>query len=136
MPYDYGAPPDIEDAVVARLATLGTASVERPAGDVLPFYMVTRVDGDDDKIWDYPVVDVDCFAADRNAANVAAWQGHRHLICLLPGDQIALPDGRKAVFDRIETEHGPKYVDYGIDSMQRYVSRYMIQTRFDRDGGS
>lgn len=136
MPYDYGSPPDVEDVVVAWLTPLGTASVERPAGDDLPFFMVTRVDGDDDKVWDYAVVDVDVFAADRNTANLVARTAHRRMISVLPEDEITLSDGSKTGIDRIRTDHGPKYVDWDVDTMQRYVSRYFIDLRFDRDGGS
>lgn len=136
MPYDYGSPPDVEDVVVAWLTPLGTASTERPAGDDLPFFMVTRVDGDDDKVWDYPVVDVDVFAADRNTANLVARTAHRRMISLLPEDDVTLSDGSKVRVDRICTDHGPKYVDWDVDTMQRYVMRYYITLRFDREGGS
>lgn len=136
MTYDYGSPPDVEDLVVQWLSALGTASTERPAGDSLPFFMVTRVDGDDDKIWDYPVVDVDVFAADRNAANLAARTAHRRMLSLLPGDEITLYDGSKATVDHICTDHGPKFVEWAVDTMQRYVMRYYLTLRFDREGGS
>lgn len=134
--YDYGSPPDVEDVIVAYLSALGTASVERPAGDDLPFFMVTRVDGDDDKVWDYPVIQVDCFNTDRNSANLVARTAHRKMLSLQPMDEITLPDGSKATVDRVCTDHGPKYVDWGIESIQRYVMQYHIDLRFDRDGGS
>lgn len=136
MTYDYGSPPDIEDVVVSWLSTLGTASVERPAGDSLPFFMVTRVAGDDDKVWDYTTVDVDTFGADRNAAADAARTAHRRMISLLPSDEITLYDGSKATVDHIETEHGPRFVEWDVDTIERYVARYRIDLRFERDGGS
>lgn len=136
MTYDYGSPPDVEDAVVQWLSVLGTASTERPAGEALPFFMVTRVGGDDDKIWDYPVVDVDVFHTDRNSANLAARTAHRKMLSLLPDDEITLYDGSKATVDEVCTEHGPKYVDWDVDTMQRYVMRYQLMLRFDREGGS
>lgn len=136
MAYDYGLPADVEDVVVAWLSGIGTASVERPAGDVLPFYMVTRVAGDDDKVWDYPVVDVDSFAADRNAAFVASRVAHRRILSLLPDDEITLYDGGKATVDWVRTDQAPIYADWGLDTIQRYVARYRMQLRFERDGGS
>lgn len=136
MTYDYGSPPDVEDVIVAWLSALGTASVERPAGDDLPFFMVTRIDGDDDKIWDYPLVQVDCFNTDRNSANLVARTAHRRMLSLRPNDIITLPGGGTATVDRICTEQGPKYVDWGIDTIQRYVMQYQIALRFDREGGS
>jgi hypothetical protein len=115
---------------------IGTASVERPAGDALPFFMVTRVDGDDDKVWDYPVVDVDVFNVDRNTANLVARTAHRKMLSLRPDDVISLPGGGTASVDEVCTEHGPRFVDWELDTMQRYVMRYQIMLRFNRAGGS
>lgn len=136
MTYDYGAVPSAEDVVVSWLSPIGTASVERPAGDVLPFFMVTRVGGDDDKVWDYAMVQVDVFAADRNAAEIAARMVHRRMISVQAEDVINLTDGGTAAIDRVQTDHGPQFVQWDVNTMQRYVMQYVIDLRFDREGGS
>lgn len=136
MAYDYGSPPDVEDVVVAWLSAMGAAATQRLADDTLPFFLVTRVAGGDDLVWDYPTVDVDVFAADRNTANLMARTAHRRMISLRPNDVITLPTGGTASVDRVQTEHGPRFVTWDVGTISRYVMRYRIDLRLDRAGGS
>lgn len=130
MTHDYGTAPEAEDVVVAWLTPLGATSVERPAGDSLPFRMVTRVAGADDKVTDAAVVDVDTFASTRGGALTAAKAVHRRMISLMPDDEITLPSGEVATVDRVRTDHGPIYVPWSADqSIKRYVARYIIDLR-------
>lgn len=143
MTHDHGQPPDVEDAIVEWMSFLGASAAERTAGEALPFWLVTKVAGYDDKVWEYSTVDVDTFASDRNSASIYSRLGHRRMLSLLPDDLILLPDGSTATVDRIKTVVSPRYVKSDPDTgrawdadVDRYTTRYEVMTRFVFDGGS
>lgn len=122
---------DVEELMVAWLATLGRTAIERRANDPLPFRMVRRVAGGEnvDEFADYPVVSVHTFAArtDPVAARDEAKATHDRMLLLGldPSQNIELSDGRLANVDYLEVVEAPIWV-YFADNVLRKVGRYQI----------
>lgn len=130
MPTDWGMPADAEDVIIAWLAPLGVVSAERPAGDVLPYRLVTRVAGSDNRITDSAVVSVHTFAATITAAATEARATHHRMLSLGPQDDVVMPDSTIVRVECVDTHQGPLWVDYEDDTIKRYVARYEINLRF------
>lgn len=129
--------PSVSEVVVAWLAPIGPAngvSVERPTGDVLPYRMVTRVAGKDDKITDCAVVSVHTFATSMTLAESEARLTHRRMLELGPpivGQQSVTISGDQVVMvDSVETSMAPVWIDYEDNQIRRFVARYAIDLRF------
>jgi len=110
-----GSFPDAEAVTLRRLAPLvgGLSHVgnSTPADlqSRLPFHRVTRVGGADDRLTDFPAVDVDTYAATRSEARRAAEQA-RDLLTSGPWRDVVTDDaGRRvvSVIDGVDTDTGP-----------------------------
>lgn len=136
MTTPYPAPavfPDIEDILIPWLpgqlaAVWGIAPPracsETPENlqDVLPVVAVLRSSGADlQGIIDRPVVDVDCYAADRVAASLLAAQVHRVMLRYLPGEVTG-----GAVVGFVNTVKGPSWLSYQDLDLRRYNATYEI----------
>jgi hypothetical protein len=128
------APPDVEELVIAWLTPLGTTSVERPAGAILPYRMVTRVAGaNTDLISDDPVVSVHTFAATRTQAKTEARNTHRRMMVLAnnPMTDVVLAGGLKGNVEYLETVEGPCWQPYADNqTISRYIARYRLGLKF------
>jgi hypothetical protein len=129
-------PPSINEVVVAWLLPIGaanSASVERPTGAVLPFRMVNRVAGKDDKITDSATVSVHTFGATMDEAEAAARMTHRRMLALGPPigaqEPVTISTGT-VVVDCVETSQSPVWIDYEDTNIRRFVARYEIDLRF------
>lgn len=126
--------PDIEELVIIYLSDLGDVSVELPPVNnadnpiPFPFYLVTRITGGDDRLTDSAVVSIHAFAATRTAASDAARQMH-DLMTSLSAKLPLTVGGQTVNVDYVETLETPTWVDYGDNTIQRYVGRYRIDTR-------
>lgn len=123
---------DTEELVVAYLQPLnpGSVAVEMPPLPVLPFVLVSRVAGGDDRITDRGMVQVEVFHSSRDGANSVARQMHYLIQQWTPKVGVTLPStGRMVFIDRIETVQGPHYQDYGDENLKRYLARYEVVSR-------
>ena len=124
--------PDVESALIAdcdlmlasaEISALPT-STDRPAGlNGNRFVQIQAVTGTDDGLTDRALVDIDCFAPDRDQARdlaerVRSWMGG------LPGK---LAGG--VLIDAVATSVRPHWVDYRNPSIQRFAASYRVTTR-------
>jgi hypothetical protein len=120
--------PDIEALLIRALSGVGGAhrvATNLPAdlSGNLPLIQVTRVGGADDHLSDYPVVDLDCFAATRYAAGQLAATVREAVLGLRHTDVGGL------LVDAVDTTAGPIWVDYADATVQRYVLTVEITIR-------
>lgn len=123
---------DTEELVVAYLQPLnpGYVAVEMPSEPVMPFVLITRIAGGDDRITDRGMVQVEVFHTSRDLANQLARQMHYRIQQWTPKVGVTLPSTGLPVFiDRIETVQGPHYSDYGDENLKRYLARYEVVSR-------
>lgn len=130
----YGfAPPSGVEMLVAWLTPLGSVAAERQAGDPLPFWLVSRVAGPDDKITDHGTFSVHSLAETLAAAEDFAMLAHQRILTLgpplAPQRRVALTGGRTVWADKVTTDLFPRY-EYYSDTIRRFVGRYDIDLRF------
>jgi hypothetical protein len=131
--YDQ-APPNGVEYTIAWLRPLMACDVHRPAGADLPYCMVNGVaDAEDDNLFtDDQVVSVHTFAGTYTAANDAAAQTHRRMQLLVrnPGLDVTLTDSTIANADYVQTLMSPTWMDYGDNTINRFVARYRLGLSF------
>jgi hypothetical protein len=126
-------PPSGVEILVAWLSPLGEAAAERKAGDPLPFWLVSRVAGLDDKITDHGTFSVHSMAESLAAAEDHALLAHQRILALgpplAPQRRVTISGGRVVFADMVKTDLFPRY-EYYSDNIRRYVARYDIDLRF------
>lgn len=126
-------PPSGVEMLVAWLSPLGPAAGERKAGDPLPFWLVSRVAGPDDKITDHGTFSVHSMAETLTEAEDQALLAHQRILALgpplAPQRRVTISGGRMVFADRVMTDLFPRY-EYYSDTIRRYVARYDIDLRF------
>jgi hypothetical protein len=127
---------DIEDVVVARLADLfppgSCRAGDMPLNPTYPYCQVTRVAGGDDKVTDYPSVDIDLFDKRENAtalSTLARRVHHERMAFWSNKDTVVLPTGERVRIDRCHTAQAPIREDYDDDTLARMVGRYRLENR-------
>lgn len=126
--------PDVSKALSYLLAPLvggiTHAGTETPANlqQVLDFIRVGRVTGPDDGVTDFPVVDVDYFAATRDLAVAGADRVRDFLTLDSPYHVVQYPGGR-AVLDRVATAVGPRQLPWLATGVVRITGTYRVETR-------
>lgn len=126
------APDDAEEVVIAWLTPLRRTAQTRVSGEVLPFTLVTHLDGTED---------VDCGYADdvvsvhtlcdkklgEDAAKQEAEDTHRRMLLLARYlEDVVLTDGRIATIDYCTVFRRPRWEPYGDDQILRKVGRYKL----------
>jgi len=134
--------PSVTEFVTVWLATqFGATGVgaERPTATPanptpLPYRMVNRVSGHDDKVFESNIVSVHTFADSMTDAEAAAYVTHRWMLALGPpivGQQpVTISNSQVVVADCVSTMQSPIWVDYEDVNLRRFVARYEIDLRF------
>lgn len=126
---------DIEDVAVAYVRDLfpvgSCRAGEMPNNPNYPFCLVTRVAGDDDKVTDYPSIDVDLFdrAGNYTSLSTLARQLHKRMVQWSNKITVVLDTGERVRIDRCLTAQAPILEDYDDDSLVRMVGRYRLENR-------
>jgi hypothetical protein len=126
---------DIEDTTVAYLRDLfapgSCRAGEMPTNPTYPFCLVTRVAGDDDKVTDYPSVDVDLFDLKGNYTSLSTLSRrvHERMVKWSNKVTVVLDTGERVRIDRCLTAQAPILEDYDDDSLVRMVGRYRLENR-------
>ena len=121
---------DIEEFLVVYLQSVspGNVAVDMPTLPTLPFVLIGRVAGGDDRITDRPIVDIHVFHSTRALSSTAATQMFELMHALTPQIAVAITAGTVRI-DRCITLHGPSYLQYEDENLKRYVSRFEIESR-------
>jgi hypothetical protein len=121
---------DIEEFLVVYLQPVaaGNVSVEMPTTPTLPFVLIERVAGGDDRITDRPIVDVNIFHSTRALSSATATQMHQMMHVLNAKTAVTVTAGTVRI-DRVITLHGPSYLRYEDENLKRYVARYEVESR-------
>jgi hypothetical protein len=125
--------PNAVEFVIAWLAPLGEVSTERPAGEDLPYRMVTRVAGTDDGYSvDYPIISIHTFDADYTSASDAADMTHRRMLLLIddPHNDVTLSDATVCNAEYVECVQRPTRIDVADAAVERFVARYQLGLSF------
>lgn len=134
-------PPNSFEALQIWLGVLGEVGLERPAGGVLPYWMITSPSANDDEITEYRIFQIHSFDMkhDGMSAMYNAYQAsvlaHRRLKKLAPrfGAQqpVQLSSGLVVYADGVSTKNGPVYNKYTDDgSIVSWVTDYEIPWRY------
>lgn len=117
--------PDIERALMTLLSDLAATGTQTPDDlqDSMPFVRVARYGGPDDRFTDTARVDVDCFAASRDAAHTLAEQVRARL--------LSYPHVvGSTVIDRAITDNGPNEIPWSNDpNVRRFTAAYQVRAR-------
>lgn len=121
---DLTAFPDIEKCVIQTVTDLSTGGTVTPPNlnTSLPFVRVNRIGGPDDRFIDTARVDVECFAATRDAAYTLAEQVRQRLLNV----PHVVAAGR---IDSVITDSGPKEIPWGDPSVRRFTASYSVTAR-------
>jgi hypothetical protein len=131
MAQNFYPAPDAEELVVAYLGTTyNNVSVDLPPNwTVFPFILVTKIDGPDDMVTEYPCVQLDCFHTDRTSASTFAYQVHNVMKRWTAQVPVLLSDGVYHNIDGLYVTESPHYEDYASKEVRRYCMRYHIDLR-------
>lgn len=117
--------PDVERAVASLLEDLGTVGTETGTDlqDNLPFLMVSVIGGNDDRVSDYPRVEVRVYAAGATQAKTIAETVRQRLIA----GPAATDHG---VVDRARTDVRPQVLPAtDSDNLRMVVATYRLALR-------
>lgn len=135
-------PPSVTEFVVTYLGNqFGANSVgaERPTSTgpnptPLPYRMVNRVSGHDDKVFESSIVSVHTFGDNMIDAESAAYITHGWMLALGPPlvgqTPVTISNSQVVLADCVETMQSPIWVDYEDTNLRRFVARYEIGLRF------
>jgi hypothetical protein len=122
-------------AWLSPVAVLNNGGVggERLPGDPLPFWLVNRVAGPDDKVTDHGTYSVHSLADTLAGAEDWSILGHRRILALGPPlaaqERVTISGGRIVMADMVMTDQAPFYLYYS-DTIRRLVGRYFVDLRF------
>lgn len=121
-------PPDETEFVIAHLLPIGLTSSMRLATDPVPFTLVNRAGGADERDFeDDSIVSVKHFDSTYTLAKQGANQRHQRMLLLKYTDVVVtMPDGTLASCDYLTVLQKPMRVDYGQEQIQTFISRYQI----------
>lgn len=128
---------DIEDVVVARIADLfpvgSCRAGDMPANPTYPYAKVSLVTSVDDKVTDYPSVDIDLFDRRENYSALSKLARRMHFDRMRRWSNkdvvTLLGTSQRVRIDRCTTAQSPVVEDYGDESLVRMVGRYRIENR-------
>jgi hypothetical protein len=135
-------PPSVTEFVIVYLGNqfgATTVGAERPVTtpanpSPLPYRMVNRVSGHDDKVFESSIVSVHTFADNMEDAEAAAYVTHSWMLALGPPlvgqTPVTISNDQVVMADCVETMQSPIWVDYEDTNLRRFVARYEIGLRF------
>ena len=128
--------PDVEHALTVLLADLGTTGTFLPADlhaeGVMPFHLVGRFTGSDDRITDRAIIGIDTFAGTLGDGRPAAEQVRQRMLAAphavtIPAT-VDTPE-HVVVIDSAVTGEAPHEVPWGDSTIRRWVSSYTVTLR-------
>lgn len=124
---------DTEELLVNYLQSIspGNVAAEMPNQPNMPFILVARASGGDDKVTDFAIVEISVFHTSRVLASAAARLMHTKMLALRPTTVGLVVAGSPVRIDRCSTIHGPAWMDYQNENLRRYTARYVVESRVD-----
>lgn len=125
------------ELIIEWLSPLGEVGPQRGPGAALPFRMVQRVAGTDDKVVDSGIYQVDTFAATFEAAEQQALLTHERMLTLgpplAPQQRVTLSSGVVVFVDSVTTSQSPTWLQFTEAApISRFVARYSVDIRLPR----
>lgn len=135
-PYDFPSAIEVLTTWLVPLPAADGAAAEtgaeRQAGGLLPYRMVQCAAGDDDKVTDTGIYQVDDFAATFDEAEANSRLTRRRILALgpplAPQRRVTISTGTYYA-DSVKTSVKPHWEDYGDNTVVRFVARYAIDFR-------
>lgn len=126
------------ELIINWLKPLGEVGAQRAPGDPLPFRLVQRVAGSDDKVCDNGIYQVDTFAATFDQCESEALLAHEWMLSLgpplAPQQRVTISTG-VAFVDSVTTSQGPTWLQFTeAASIYRFAARYAVEIRLPRLG--
>lgn len=124
------------ELIINWLKPLGEVGAQRGPGAPLPFRLVQRVAGSDDKVTDSGIYQIDTFAATFEQAESQALLTHQRMLTLgpplAPQHRVQISTGTVFV-DSVATSQSPTWLQYTDSApVQRFVARYAVDIRLPR----
>lgn len=125
------------EVIIQWLTELGEVGPQRGPGAPLPFRMVQRVSGSDDKIVDSGIYQIDTFDATFADAEAQARLTHERMLQLgppfAPQQRVTLSDESVVWVDSVTTSQSPTWVQFtDAAPIVRFVARYSVDIRLPR----
>lgn len=125
------------ELIIQWLAPLGEVGAQRGPGAPLPYRMVQRVAGSDDKVVDSGIYQVDTFAATFDDAEHQARLTHERMLRLGPPlaaqQRVTLADDTVVFVDSVTTSQSPTWLQFtDAAPIARFVARYSVDIRLPR----
>lgn len=125
------------EVIIQWLSPLGEVGPQRGPSAALPFRLVQCVAGNDDKVTDTGIYQIDTFAATFEAAEYQAGLTHQRMLKLgpplAPQQPVTISGGRTVFVDSVTTSQRPVWVQFTEAApIARFVARYTVQIRLPR----
>lgn len=125
------------ELIIRWLTPLGEVGPQRGPGAALPFRMVQRVAGSDDKVVDSGIYQIDTFASTFEAAERESRLTHERMLRLgpplAPQQRVTLTDGAIVWVDSVTTSQSPTWLQFTEAApIARFVARYSVDIRLPR----
>lgn len=125
------------EVLIQWLAPLGEVGPQRGPGAALPFRMVQRVAGSDDKVFDTGIYQIDTFASTFEAAEYQARLTHERMLQLgpplAPQQRVTLSSGATVWVNSVTTSQSPTWLQFTEAApVSRFVARYSVEIRLPR----
>lgn len=124
------------ELIINWLKPLGEVGAQRGPGAPLPFRLVQRVAGSDDKVVDSGIYQVDTFATTFDQCEALAFLTHERMLRLgpplAPQQRVTISTGTVFV-DSVTTSQSPAWLQYtDAAPVVRFVARYAVDIRMPR----
>ena len=125
------------ELVIQWLTPLAEVGPRRPAKAPLPFLVVSRPAGSDDKVTDSGIYQVDTFHTNLDAAEQLALDVHQRMLILgpplAPQQRVTISTGTVFV-DSVTTSQSPVWMPGFTDAapIERFVARYAVDILLPR----
>lgn len=124
------------ELIINWLKPLGEVGAQRAPGAPLPFRLVQRMAGSDDKVVDSGIYQIDTFAATLEQAEAQAWLTHERMLALgpplAPQQRVTMSTGT-AFVDSVVTSQSPVWLQFTeAAAIFRFVGRYAVDIRMPR----
>ncbi len=124
------------ELIINWLKPLGEVGAVRGPGAPLPFRLVQRVAGSDDKVTDSGIYQIDTFGATFEQAETQALLTHERMLVLgpplAPQHRVAI-SGATVWVDSVSTSQSPVWLQYtDAAPVQRFAARYQVDIRLPR----
>jgi hypothetical protein len=100
---------------------------------IMPFILVTKIDGPDDMVTEFDCIQLDIFHSTRTLAARYSRVVHAHMKRWTAKVPVLMSDETYHSIDGLYVTESPHYEDFASKEVRRYVARYHIDLRCNQE---